>query len=37
MMQMVININKGTMKPLKKHEISCWVCHCGQKQPEHKK
>lgn len=37
MMQMVININENTMKPLKKHEISCWVCHRGQKQPEYKK
>lgn len=37
MMQMVVNINENTMKPLKKHEISCWTCHREQKQPEHKK
>ncbi len=37
MMQMVTNINKNTMKPLKKHEISCWICHREQKNPESKK
>jgi len=37
MMQMVLNINENTMIPLKKHEISCWVCHRGQKHPENEK
>ena len=37
MMHMVMHINKNTMKPMELHEISCWVCHRGQKHPEHLK
>ncbi len=35
MMSMVMNINKNTMRPLELHEVSCWVCHRGQKHPDH--
>ncbi len=35
MMRMVMSINEKTMKPLKMHEVSCWVCHQGQKHPDH--
>lgn len=34
MMRMVLNINENTFKPMKRDEISCWVCHRGQKHPE---
>ena len=37
MMRMVMHINKNTMKPMELHEVSCWVCHRGQKHPEHLK
>ncbi len=36
MMSMVMYINKNTMKPMKLHEVTCWVCHRGQKHPDHK-
>ncbi len=35
MMRMVMNINETTMKPLKMHEVSCWVCHRGNEHPDH--
>ncbi|MBT6782875.1 MAG: photosynthetic reaction center cytochrome c subunit, partial [Candidatus Marinimicrobia bacterium] len=34
MMDMVQQSNK-TMNELNFHEISCWVCHRGNKHPEH--
>jgi len=34
MMVMTMNANK-TMKNLNFHDISCWVCHRGNKHPDH--
>lgn len=34
MMVMTMNANK-TMKDLNFHDISCWVCHRGNKHPDH--
>ncbi len=35
MMKMVTNINRDTMAKLKFHEVSCFVCHRGEKLPVH--
>ncbi len=34
MMQMVMDINKKTLQPLKLDTITCWVCHRGNTDPE---
>lgn len=36
MMKMVKYINSNTLKPLKLHEISCWNCHRGKAELEHR-
>ena len=34
MMRMVMHINTNIMQPMGLHEVSCWVCHRGQKHPD---
>lgn len=37
MMLMVQGVNKNTMKKIGHDDISCWICHRGNTEPEHYK